>query len=137
MTRRLKHILLLPTVLVLGGCAGTTGGVEIIASDGHTLVVATGSESGSDAAVEGTLALTEGSCWGVELQDGSFMLILWPEGTSPSGDGIEAPSPAGTLAVGVQLRLSGGEDLTPDEVDAVSEACGEDSGFRAWKVEEL
>ena len=100
---------------------------------GAALVVATAEGSGSDALLTGTLALSEDSCWGVEQPDGSFLLVIWPSGTTPGENKIVTPPPGGEVALGEPLRLSGGE-ASSEDVEAIGESCAESSAFRAWEA---
>lgn len=123
----------LTLVVALGGCAGGAADVELHQSDGHTIAVARGSGAGGDASVAGKLVLSKDSCWGVEQADGTFLLVIWPEGTSDDKGQVTVSGLSDNLAIGDELRLSGG-DVSTEEMTAVAERCNEDSAFQAWEV---
>ena len=67
-------------------------------------------ESGSfdgQAKVTGVVTLLDDGCLGLEIADGSRILVVWPAGTEFSGEQLEVPG-TGQLSVGSSIDGAGG-----------------------------
>ena len=88
-------------MLALTACSSS---VDVVRLDKVAVLVASDSEGGMDAALQGELAVV-GGCLGV-----FDTVVVWPEGTKVLGGDplrIEVPE-LGTLGVGDEVSLGGG-----------------------------
>lgn len=72
-------LVLSSAVASLSGCAG---GVSVYESANVALIIDSGFLTGDQAAISGTLTVTEAGCVGLADQEGSTFPAVWPRGTT-------------------------------------------------------
>lgn len=127
------------SVLLFAGCGGDPN-VRSITSERATALVQRADTGGGDAGIEGTLARTEGGCYGLLASsgDGAIRVVIWPVGFTLGDDGELVASDGTTIAEGD--HVSGGGDVVDDLAstygDAVKNCAGTlDEGFVMWIAE--
>lgn len=132
MKTRSAALLLLATTL--SACGATTISVGDV-----RVLVGERSSGGSDALLNGRLAVS-GGCLGVEMTDtGSYVVVVWPHGTDVAeAEPLTVDVPGeGSLEVGDEVSLGGGfitvEDGGPAQVGGVEvpEECADREVFLA------
>lgn len=128
-----------PAVVLLLVATLSACGARTISAGDVQVLVGERSRSGSDALLNGRLAVSDG-CLGVEMTDtGSYVVVVWPHGTDVEEEEpltVDVPD-AGSLEVGDEVSLGGGfvtvEDGGPAQVGGVEvpEECASREVFLA------
>jgi hypothetical protein len=140
MTNRQSHQRLgasaLLTAVVLSA-VGCSAGVTLREDADIAVVTDAGFLTGDDAAISGTVSLTEAGCMGITDDQGHTYPTIWPRGSAlvaGSKAGIDIPG-VGVKQLGERVNGAGGyyETKTRPILDEVAERCawdGEVIGIR-------
>ncbi|WP_460784704.1 hypothetical protein [Microbacterium tumbae] len=116
--------------------AGCSGGVTLRGGNAATLITDDGFLTGDEAAISGTVTITQAGCVGISAQGTSYPAV-WPRGTTAvDGTEVAIDIPGiGTKRLGDEVQGTGGyyEVDTRPVLNAVAERCdwdGEVIGIR-------
>lgn len=118
----------------LTGCAG---GVSVHESAELAVITDSGFLTGDEAAITGTVAVTDEGCVGIANADGNVYPTIWPGGTSLADESvatIDIPG-VGSRAEGDAIKGTGGyySATSRDALNPVADRCaweGEVIGIR-------
>lgn len=119
-TRTLFTALVTSGVAFLTGCnQGGNDDGDLRLTDG-TLVLTSGSNSGMDALITGTIAgVSQGAdCLSIDYEDGPRLIAIFPDSTvlSEDGSGIRMANSDRIIAPGESMSFSGGAAEPPEDL---------------------